>query len=405
MSTEEKQNDLLTGIRILDLADETAVTCTKLLADLGARVIKVEKPGSDAARKSGPFLESSPPQEHSLSFCYNNTNKLGITLNLEHPEGKNIFLRLVKQYDVVVESFQPGYLDDLGLGFDALCRAHYEIILASITGFGQTGPRKAYKSCDLVASAVGGRMFVTGSPDSVPLNIFGEQSFFTASLNGAIGILLALRRRSQRKKGEHIDISLQEAVTSTLENVLVRYFYDGVVPQREGNLHWNRLFCILPCRDGFIQVTLFHQWGTLVEWMAEDGMAEDLGDEKWEDEDYRLDHIDHVIEVMGRWTRTRKTHELFETGQLMHFPWAPVQSPQDLLSNPQFNDRDFFVEVDHPEINRTIKYPGLPYQFSSVFPTSVKRAPFIGENNKQILSEELGISDDELRRLSSEGVI
>jgi crotonobetainyl-CoA:carnitine CoA-transferase CaiB-like acyl-CoA transferase len=399
------KDSLLNGLQILDLADEKGSFCSKVLADMGARVIKVEKPGGDPARKIGPFLEDSQHPNKSLSFFYNNTNKIGITLDLERREGREIFLRLAKRFDVVVETFPPGRLDGLGLGFDVLRETNPGLILVSITGFGQIGPRRSYKSCDLVASAFGGQMYVTGSPSFPPLKHYGQQSYLAASLFASIGILLALRRRRQNGRGEHIDISLQEAVTSTLEHVMVQYFYENTIPKRQGSLFWHRLFHILPCKDGFIQLTLFEQWETLVEWMDGERMAEDLKDEKWNDEEYRLRHLDHIIDVLERWTKRHTTKELFELGQLMRFPWAPVHSPKEILESPHLGEREFFVDIGHPEIKTPLKYPRFPYRFSLPVSVAFKPAPLVGEDNTRIYQKELGLSEKELRRLSSQGVI
>ena len=248
MDITDEQEGLLHPIRILDLADEKASFCSKLLADLGAFVIKIEKPDGDPSRQIGPFLEKSPSPEASLFFWHSNTNKRGITLDIEKNEGKEIFFMLLKKADVVVESFAPGYLEKLGLGFDALREVNPRLILASVTGFGQNGPRSQYKSCNLVASAFGGQMYVSGSPSTPPLKAHGEQSSYVTSLFSAIGILLALRKRSLGGKGEHIDISSQECVASTLDHVLVRYFYDRIIPKRQGNLSWNNSSFILPCK-------------------------------------------------------------------------------------------------------------------------------------------------------------
>jgi len=405
MPLEEEKEGLLQEIRILDLADEKASFCSKLLADLGAYVVKVEKPGGDPSRKIGPFLGNSPHPERSLFFYYHNTNKLDITLNLEHPRGREIFLRLIKKVDIVVESFPPGYLGDLKLDFEIQKEANPKLILVSVTGFGQNGPRNQYKSCDLVASAFGGQMYVCGSPSIPPLKPFGEQSYYTASLFAAIGILLALRKRVHTERGEHIDISLQESVSSTLDHVMVRYFNEKLVTKRMGNLYWNNSFFILSCKDGHILMAPFQQWETLVEWMDSEGMAEDLKEEKWREEEYRIRNIEHILQVLERWTKTHTVQELFELGQLMRFPWAPVYSPEEVLESPQLKERSFFIDVDHPEIGASFKYPGGPYQTSSSSSTRWKRAPLIGEDNVQIYQGELGLSDEELQRLSSLGVI
>lgn len=401
MKIKEEKEGLLSRIRILDLADEKASFCSKLLSDLGAYVIKIEKPGGDSSRKIGPFLGNSPHPEKSLFFFHNNTNKLGITLNLENKVGREIFLKLIKRTDIVVETFPPGYLNELDLGFEALSEINPKLILVSVTGFGQCGPRSKYKSCDIVASAFGGQMYVSGSPSTPPLKPFGDQSYYAASLSAAIGILLALRKRVHNGKGEHVDISLQEAVASTLEHVMIQCFYEKIVPKRQGTIHWNNSLCILSCKDGYILISLLQQWETLVEWMDNEGMAEDLKDEKYKEEQYRLRHLDHIIEVLQRWTKTHATQELFEIGQLMRFPWAPVHSPKEVLESPQMKSRGFFIEVDHPEIDTSIKYPGAPYKFDHCSLDRWKRAPLIGEDNIQIYQKELGLSDEELRKLSS----
>jgi crotonobetainyl-CoA:carnitine CoA-transferase CaiB-like acyl-CoA transferase len=403
----EKSNTgkgLLEGIRVLDLADEKASFCSKLLADLGARVIKIEKPGGDLSRKLGPFINDSPHPKQSLSFFHNNTNKLGITLNLEHEHGRNIFFKLLQKTDIVVDTFS-GYLKQKGLSFDVLCLENRKLIQVSITGFGERGPRSQYKSCELVASAFGGQMYVTGSPDDLPLKPFGDQSYFTASLFAAIGILLALRKRARSGRGEHLDISLQEAAVSTLDRVMVRYFYENVIAKRLGGAYWNYSFFILPCKDGHILLAPFQQWETLVEWMENQEMAEDLAEKKYGEEEYRLAHVDHILRVLEQWTRTHTVRELFESGQAMRYPWAPISSPNEVLSNPQLKARRFFIDVEHSGLKRSISYPGSPYKFSHSSVDRWKRPPLVGEDNVLIYQGELGLSDAELQRLSSLGVI
>jgi len=403
--SDPEKTSPLRGIQVLDLADEKASFCSKLLADLGARVIKVERPGGDALRNNGPFWKDTPHLGRSLSFWFNNTNKLGITLDIEKRAGREIFLRLLKKADVLIETFAPGYLTQVGLGFQVLCRINPGIILASVTGFGQTGPQSAYKSCDLIAAAMGGQMYVTGDPSQPPLKLYGEQSYYTASLVAVISILLALRRRNMTGRGEQIDISMQEAVASTLEHVMISYFHDHVIAERQGSLFWNREFCMVRCKDGFMLVTLFQHWETLVGWMDSEGMAEDLMDDSWKDEAYRLEQLDHVIDVVNAWTSTHTTHELFELSQLMRFPWAPIQSPKDVLESPQLKARGFLGSVEYPQNGKRIPFPNLPFRYSSLELKSPGRAPLIGEHNAQILQGELGLSDIEIVHLRSKGVI
>ncbi|MFH2011102.1 MAG: CoA transferase [Pseudomonadota bacterium] len=396
---------LLTGIKILDLANENGSFCSKLLADMGASVIKIERPGGDSSRGIGPFRGGSQDPEKSLFFQYNNTNKRGITLDLEQSKGREVFTRLLSKADIMVETFHPGYLKELGLEYEVLSDINPGLILLSVTGFGQDGPRSGYKSCDLVASAFGGAMYVSGSPSTPPLNPFGEQSFYAASLFGAISALLALRRRAQNGKGEHIDLSMQEAVSSTLDHVMVRYFYDQVIPGRQGSLHWDNSFYIFPCKDGHILLTIFQQWETLVELMASEDMAEDLTGDNWKNEEYRLERINHIVEVLGRWAGTHTTDELFRLGQLMHFPWAPVNSLKEVMVSPQLKARSFFIDIDHTEIGKSVKCPSSPCKFGYASLDRWKRAPLIGEDNISVYRDEIGLSEEELQELSSLNII
>jgi crotonobetainyl-CoA:carnitine CoA-transferase CaiB-like acyl-CoA transferase len=378
---------------------------SRLLADLGARVIKVERPGGDPSRRIGPYLGDSSDPEKSLFFHFNNVNKLGITLDLQNNEGRRIFLELVRRNDIIIESYPPGYLDTLGLELEVLREANPSMVIVSVTGFGQDGPRKEYLACDLVASAFGGQMFICGEPQKPPIKPYGHQSYYSASLFATIAALIGLREKRRGGRNLSFDVSLQEAVAATLEHVMIRYFNEGTVAQREGSLHRDRGFCIFPCREGFILLTLFQQWPTLVEWMASENMAEDLVDKRWEDEGYRREHIDHAIEVIGRWTRTHTSHDLFEKGQSLRFPWAPVRSPRDVLQCPQLKARKFFVDAEHSESDGPMKFPGTPYRSGVPVPEKWNAPPRIGEHNNQIYHEELGIPLHEMERLRSLGVI
>jgi crotonobetainyl-CoA:carnitine CoA-transferase CaiB-like acyl-CoA transferase len=334
----------LSGYRVLDLTDERGMLCSRYLADMGAEVIRIEKPGSP----------ESP-------FWWENLGKRAITLDIElKPE---VFKRLVETADVLVESHPPGYLGALGLGYAELGQINPRLVMASITDFGQSGPYRDYKSCDIVSSALGGQLYVSGEPES-PIKPLGDQSYYLASLLAAIGVLLALWRRHSSGMGQHIDIALQECVASALDHVLVRYFYQGVVAKRQGSLYWNGAFRVFPGRDGYILLSLFQKWETLVEWLAAEGMAEDLAGKKWLNREYRFKHLDHVIEVLERWTRSHTVAELVKKGQLMRFPWAEVTSISGLMASPQLKARNFWVEVEHPRTGKKYKFPGAPAKLS-----------------------------------------
>jgi benzylsuccinate CoA-transferase BbsE subunit len=330
----------LSDYRVIDLTDEKGLLCGRLLADMGAEVIRIEKPGKRA------------------DFHWENLGKQSITLDIELKEGRALFQELVEKADVLIESHPPAHLDKLGLGYSHLTEINPGLIMASVTPFGQDGPYRDYKSSDLVAGALGGQLYVTGEADSPPLKLFGNQSYYLASLFAAIGILLALYRRHSSGRGQHIDISLQECNTAALDHVLVRYFYQDEVAQRRGSRHWNNAFRIFPAKDGYVLLSLLYQWPTLVEWLDSEDMADDLSDERWRDENYRLEHIDHIIEVLERWTKGHSKVELVAKAQLMRFPWAEVASVSELLACPQLDERRFWLDVEHQ--GKQYKLPATP---------------------------------------------
>jgi benzylsuccinate CoA-transferase BbsE subunit len=329
----------LSDYRVLDLTDAKALLCGRLLADMGAEVIRIEKPGT-------------------TSFSWENLSKKSLTLDLEIKAGRALFQELVKKADVLVESQPPGHLETLGLGYRQLNKINPRLIMASVTPFGQDGLYRNYKSSDLVASALGGQLYINGEAEKPPLKIFGHQSYYLASLFAANGVLLALYRRHSSGKGQHIDISLQEGAAAALDHVLVRYFYQNEVAKRQGSLHWNNAFRVFPARDGYVLLSLFYQWETLVEWLDSEDMADDLTDSEWRERDYRLENIDHIIEVLERWTKTHNKAALVEKAQLMRFPWAEVASLSDILASPQLKARNFWLDVEH--LGQKYKLPATP---------------------------------------------
>jgi crotonobetainyl-CoA:carnitine CoA-transferase CaiB-like acyl-CoA transferase len=378
---------MLSEYTVIDLTTSRGFLCSKLLCDMGAEVIRIDRPGAE------------------IEQVYANTGKCSINLDINKEKGREIFKRLIKGSDFLIESFAPDYLSQSGIGYPDLSRINPGLIMASITDFGQTGPYKDFRSSDLVASALGGPMSVCGQSQKPPLKPFGSQSASTACLFAANAALIALWGRHTSQKGQHIDISIHECTAATLDHVLVRYFYEEAVAKRQGNLYWNNSFRIFPCRDGHILLTLFHQWDTLVEWLDSEGMAGDLKDERWSDATERTDHIDHIITVLEAWALRHDVDELVEIGQLMHFPWARVSSIPDVLNNPQLNERGFFENAVDVQSGRSYKFPGAPCKMS-VTPWLVKpRMPVSGEYNREIFKNRLNLSETELSELEKENII
>lgn len=253
---------MLSPYRVLDLAGEPGLFCGKILGDLGADVIKIEPPGGDPARRIGPFFHDDPHPEKSLFWFAYNTSKRGITLNLETADGRDIFVRLVKTADVVVETFAPGYLDRLGIGYADLDRQKPGIIVVSITPFGQTGPYKDWKAPDIVAWAMGGEMAPFGEPDRPPYRIsHHSQAYLNAGADGAMGALMAIFHRANTGEGQQVDVSVEEAVVHCTEHITSAWDLRKAIMKRGGEGTAGartRLTRLWPCKDGYVS---WFYWG------------------------------------------------------------------------------------------------------------------------------------------------
>jgi crotonobetainyl-CoA:carnitine CoA-transferase CaiB-like acyl-CoA transferase len=388
---------LLEDIRILDLADESGSFCSRLLADLGASVIKIEKPEGDPSRKIGPFLAGLPDKDSSFFFAYHNSGKQSITLDIKEKHDRQKFLSLLENADVLIETFRPGELRTTGLSFKKTKKINPALIHLSISGFGLSGPRKNYLSNDLIASAFGGHIFVCGSPAGKPLAAFGGQPSYLSSLFGATNVLLAIRKRALTGQGCLIDLSSQEAVASAMDNILVSYFYDNTVAGRHGGFYTNSHFRIFPCKDGFVQLTLLQQWDVFVELLASEGMAGFLADNKWTNEEYRIKNIGHIASVVGEWAKKHTAIDLFETGQSMRFPWSPVFKPDEVMQSPQLIDRQFFRKTELKN-KISVLAPGIPYRFSEATLPESTSSPLIDEFNFKISDKNFRYKADNLRK-------
>jgi benzylsuccinate CoA-transferase BbsE subunit len=424
MTHKANRDGMLGDYRVLDLTDHKGIYCAKVLGDLGADVIKIEKPGGDAARNIGPFYKDIPHPEKSLYWWAYNTSKRGITLNLETADGKDIFRRLVKTADAVVESFTPGYMDSLGLGYSALSEINPGIVMTSVTPFGQTGPHKDWKATDLVGWALAGQAYVTGDDDRPPCQVSFPHCYLVAGCHAASGTLAALYYRELSSEGQHVDVSMQESVLWT--TLLLVQFWDMMQINlfRAGSRRsmGTALFRLaFPCKDGFVGFLIAGgqlasiSMPPLLKWMAEEGMLGAFEDKKdWEARDW--------IEKVDAWSLTQETIDAWENSIIAFFAGKtkaeiyekarergmiiyPVSTTQNLAQNAQLKARDFYVEVEHPELGETVTYVGSPYKMT-VAPWRIsRRAPLIGEHNREIYEGELGLSPEDTRLLKEAGVI
>ena len=394
----------LTGVKVLDLTHYVAGPyCTKLLADYGAEVTKIEKPGSgDGARRMGPFFEDDPHPEKSGLFLYLNTNKRGITLNLKSKAGVNIFKELVEDTDILVENFSPRVMPSLGLGCENLEKINPRLVMTSISNFGQSGPYRDYKATEIVADAMGGWMSIIGHPEREPLKPGGNQAQFVAGLFGALGAMTAFYGQEMTGIGQHVDISIMEAVLYIQMNITQNYSYHERITQRLGNVVLPPPGSILPCRDGYIGAIAVtnEQWQILCRWM---GMPELIDDPRFLTRLDRAEHIDEINAILISWLVEHKQEELFREAQKRRLPFAIPASTEMLLKSKHLKERDYFVEVEHPATGK-IRYPGAPFKMGGLS-YELNRAPLLGEHNEEVYCRGLGYSKSDLVRLREQGII
>jgi crotonobetainyl-CoA:carnitine CoA-transferase CaiB-like acyl-CoA transferase len=395
----------LGGLRVLDLTGHRAQMCGRLLADMGADVIKVEPPGGDSARRLGPFVNDEPHPDRSLFFWFYNLNKRSLTLNLETTRGREILAGLIDSADVVIESFCPGGGAAYGVDWPTIHRINPASILCSISPFGQDGPWRDYIADDTVLTALGGMLYVNGFPDRRPVRPLGPQACHAAGYYGAVAIMLALHARDRDGLGQWIDLSMQAATAGMLEHVPGSFFQNGAIEVRRGSLHWSRFFRVGKCRDGYLMHCTLGDWTSLIEWVNADGAAQDLIDSAWDDPEYRAANADHLFDVLDEWIKDKSRDEILERAQLLRQPYASVRRPEELFEDEQLIERGYFVEVEHPELGRRFRYPGAPYRFSATPWRVYRRPPLIGEHNQAILCDELGLDVAEIATLTAEGVI
>ena len=396
----------LSGYRVLDLSDAKGVLCTKVMADLGADVIAIEPPQGSTTRSYTPFYHDQPDQEKSLFFWYFHTNKRSITLNLATPDGQGLFKQLIQTADILVETLPCQYLDQLGLGYTHLQTLHPGLIMTSITGFGSDGPYSTYHASDIVGLAMGGLMYLCGEPDGPPVPPGGMQGYHLAALNGVTGTLIALWHREMTGQGQHVDVSMQAAVANALETTHQTYDFNREIRTRWGHKREGAAY-ILPCQDGYIALLCAGSlgWPKLVAWLQDEGCDNGLADERFLDDIYRFEHDAEIHATLQAFFATKTKLDIYTEAQRRRMPLAPVNTPRDLVESPQLQARGFFVAVEHPELESTVRYPGAPYALSETPWQIRRRPPLLGEHNEDLYVHELGLSRDDLTALRAAGII
>jgi len=412
-------------MRILDLTEGGVMLGGRLLGDAGADVIKIERPGGSdpCISRIWPYYKNSGEPEQSLFWFTYNANKRGITLNIEKEEGREILKQLASKADAVMESYEPGYMKKLGLGYEDLCKIKPDIIYTAITPFGQEGPKAHYEASALTVWASSGYLNACGDPDRAPVWISMPQTFLFGGCEGAIAVLMAYYHRMNTGEGQFIDVSMQEPALSPNMNILQMWDLNKYDFKRVGSVSYVagtgvKQPIYFKCKDGYVMILAIggnepyvSSSKALVTWMAEESMAPEwlIKLDWWNDynasrlKQELADKVGAAIEVF---TMTKTKAELYNNGAYeRQILIAPVANTKDISEDIQLKARNFWVEMPHPELDRNIPYCGPFIQLSETPITYRRRAPLIGEHNKEIYGGELGLSDAELQSLKEKGVI
>lgn len=389
----------LNGIRIIEFGHYIAAPfCGQILADLGAEVIKLERPGGEAAHEFGPFYNGE-----SLYYTAYNRNKLGMTLNLKTEEGKQVFRELAATADVIIENQRPGLLDSMGFSYEELSRDNPGIILTHISGFGQNGLYKNRPALDMIMQAYSGIMSITGRPDEPPTKAGFAIVDFTASFYAAIGTLAALEARRTTNRGQVVDIAMSDGIFSLLENFPSAYLLTGFVPPRVGN---TRVVTgpsnNYATKDGYVYIAAVadKHFKILMEIVGRPDLA-DLPE--YSTSAKRKANQAPLDEAINAWSKQHTTEEAFQIISDKGIPAAPINDIPHVVSDPQMQSRDMIVHVHHKTID-DLPLIGTPLKLSDT-PAEIRSAPpVIGQHNRQILTDILGYSPERLDSLEASGI-
>ena len=394
----------LYDIKVLDFTNYLAGPyCTKLLADYGADVVKVERPNTgDGARRLGPFPGDQPHWEKSGLFLHLNTNKRGVTLDLRAEAARKIVRELVEEADIVVESFRPGVMARLGLDFQTLKGINPRLGMTSISNFGQTGPYRDYKASEIIFYGMGGELYSTGLEEREPIKLGADVALYQAGSTASVATMGALFSAM----GQHVDVSIMETQVGSIDRrmaALVGYQYTGETYRREPLATVGTLSKVFPCKDGYLEATIGLGYFSRVVRML--GEPEVLQEPRWYTPDAQSDPSllaefeDHIMS----WTVDQVKSDAWRAAQEARVLTGPLNTIEDLARDPHFNGRGAFAEIEHPEAGR-LKYPGRPFIMNQS-PWSVRRAaPLLGQHNEEVLGH-LGYGKDDLVRLRQQGVI
>ncbi len=391
----------LEGIRVLSFARALAGPyTTMLLSDLGAEIIKIEDPRTgDLARWTGPFIEGI-----SSYFLSVNRGQKSITLNLQHEKARKIVFDLVKKVDILVENFRPGVMERLGYSYDRVSRENPQIIYASLSGFGQTGPYASKPAFDMIAQGMGGAVSITGEPGRAPVRVGFSIGDIGAALFTSTAILAALHERGKSGKGQWIDVAMVDSQLALCENACARYFATGEIPAPLGSRHpLMTPFQIFPTQDGYIVLITVREeeWQTFCRIAGRDDLRTDPRFQSHKD---RIGNYAEFEPLMNETLKTKTTREWLDCLEPAGVMCGPVNNIAQALSDPHVRQRGMVAEVSHPRAGK-LKVVNTPMKFSRTPCRLENASPDLGAHAKEILGEFLGMSDEEIDELKKEKVI
>lgn len=398
---------LLDDVRVLELTHRlSGAFCAKLLADQGADVIKIEAPGGgDLARHEPPFLGGEPHADRSTLFLAFNTNKRSITLDVATAMGRGILQQLLAERDVLIETFAPGYLAGLGLGYEVLQRANPGLIVVSITPFGQTGPYRDYRGDDLIAQATGGFLYTTGKTELPPMGTALAQTEIVAARNAVIALMAALLQQREMGVGQQIDVSMMEAVVSTPPNFIHQYSFTGAIAGRGFGESAVLDGMHLATSDSPVTLTTAGTGGSPMQTWAEFLDEPRLRDPKFSTRQGRTQHWQELLALVEGKLTQWKARDFMKEAMDRRLVVGVVQSPEEVVNCPHLEARGSFVALEHPEVG-LLQYPGAGFLIDGVNPVAGGHsAPRLGEHNAMIYGGELGLSVEERVLLQAGGVI
>lgn len=413
---------MLSPYRVLDLTTERGLLCGQVLGDLGADVIKIEPPGGSSARQLGPFYRDHPHPDRSLYWWAHNRNKRGITLDIHTPEGGALLKRLVTSAHFFIESENPGVLAEAGFGYADLAAINPALVAVSITPFGQDGPKAHYAESDLIIMAASGPLVLTGDDDRAPVRVSVPQGYAHASAQAAVAALIAHHERQGSGRGQHVDVSAQQAVAqATQSGILAAPLGEREFLRLAGGVKMGPVVVRLvwPAKDGYVSIgflfgsAMAHFTRRLMEWVQEEGFC----DAATRDKDWvamgalffgapeMIAEYERLCTIVESFSRSKTKDELLQAALQRGLLIAPVLTLEEVLTSEQLAARDYWQALEHPELGRSVQYPG-PFGKFSVSPIRYRRRPpTVGEHNREIYVDELGLTEAQFSELQRKGVV